>query len=222
MGNMECLIPTFLELNSDQISIINQNSFIIKYKKNETVFKQDMPISNIVFIKSGLIKIIKESDKNKNNILDIISSDNFIGLISSFCKNQYDFTATTLVECEIVFTDIHIFKNIIKENGNYALHIMEKISENGLHILKKLINLSHRQIPGRIAEIILSFSTEIYGSEEFEFPLSRQELADLISTTKESVSRVLSEFNHDKIIEMDEKKIVIKSMELIKKLSRIG
>ena len=99
---------------------------------------------------------------------------------------------------------------------------MKQLSEQGLYLLDKLINLSYKQVPGRIAGIILFFATDIFASEEFEFPLTRLELADLISSTKESVSRTLMEFKNDRIIEIDEKKIHIISMDLIRTLSRIG
>ncbi len=220
--SIDCLIPTYQELNIEQIKAINNNSFVVKYRKNDTIFRQNMPVSQIVYIKSGLVKVFKESGKDKNHIIKISPSNNFLGLLSSFCKNQYDYSATALVESDIVFTDINIFKNVIKENGNYALQIMKQLSEQGLYILDKLINLSYKQVPGRVAGIILFFSTEIYASEEFEFPLTRLELADLISSTKESVSRTLMEFKNDRIIEIDEKKIHINSMELINTLSRIG
>lgn len=222
MNIIDCIIPSFQELTSEQIETINKSSYVVKYRKNETIFRQDMPISQIVFIKSGLIKLFIESGNDKNLILKIVPPNSFFGLLSTFSKNQYDYSATALTDSEIVFTDVNVFKNVVKENGSYALHILKHNSEMGLFLLDKLMSLSHKQVPGRIAGIILFFATEIYANEEFEFPLSRQELADLISTTKESVSRTLSELKNDRIIELNEKKITIKSMELIKTLIRIG
>jgi CRP-like cAMP-binding protein len=126
------------------------------------------------------------------------------------------------MDCEIVYTDILIFKNIIKENGHYALHIMKQISEQGLLIFDKLVTLSYKQLPGRVAGLLMFFSTEIFKSPIFEIPLSRQEMADIISTTKESISRTLTEFKNDKIIIINEKKIEIKSAEILNTLIRIG
>ena len=222
MDSIDCLIPTYQELSAEQITAINNNSFVVEYKKKDTIFRQNMPISNIVFVKSGLVKVFKESGKNKNHIIKISPSNNFLGLLSSFCKNQYDYSATALLDCDIVFTEINVFKNVIKENGNYALQIMKQLGENGLFILDKLMDLSYKQVPGRIAGIILFLSKEIFASEEFEFPLTRLELAHLISSTQETVSRTLMEFKNDRIIEIDERKIRINSMDLISTLSRIG
>lgn len=222
MNIIDHVIPLYKELSTEQIELVNKNSYVVKYRKNETIFRQDMPISQVITLKSGLVKLFIESDQDKSLILKIVPPDSFLGLISTFTKNQYVFSATALVESEVIFTDISVFKNLIKENGNYALNILKYNSDMGLFLLDKLINLSHKQVPGRIAGIILFFATEIFKSNEFEFPLTRQELADLISTTKESVSRTLSEFKNDRIIDITEKKITIISSELLNTLIRIG
>lgn len=216
-----CIIPSFDVLDNQQISDINNNSYAVKFRKNEIIYRQNMPISHIIFIKSGLVKVFKEGESNKNIILNITPSNNFIGLISSFCRNQYDESVSTLIDCEMVFTDIAVFKKVLQANGQYALQIMKQISEQAIFIFHKLMNLSHKQIPGRIAGILMFFN-EMFNTNEFEVPLSRQELADLISSTKESVSRTLSEFKHDKIIDIDEKQIILKRVDLLKILSRTG
>jgi CRP/FNR family transcriptional regulator len=221
MENIRCVIPTYDVLEEHQISNINENSYLVKYKKNETIFRQNMPISHMIYIKSGLVKIFKEGEDNRKIILNISSTGNFIGIISPFCRSQYELSSSTLTECELVFIDFAVFKKTLQENGNYALFLMKQISEEALFIFQKLMNLSHKQVPGRIAGILL-FLKDMYKSDEFEIPLNRQELADLISTTKESVSRTLSEFKHDKIIEIVEKQIIIKRSDILIMLSRIG
>jgi CRP/FNR family transcriptional regulator len=99
---------------------------------------------------------------------------------------------------------------------------MKLISDYGLLIFDKLINVSQKQIPGRIAETLIFFSQEIYKNDTFELPLSRQELAELVVTTKENISRTLSEFKNDRLIDFDGRKIIIKSRDNIEFLSRIG
>jgi CRP/FNR family transcriptional regulator, polysaccharide utilization system transcription regulator len=222
MAAIECHLPTYNELTVEQINFINSNSYIVHHKKDEVIFKQNMPVSHLVYLKSGLAKIFKECTGNRTHILRLSSSGNYIGLLSVFNKNQFQYSACSLGECDIVFTDVNVIKSIIKENGGYALNLIGQLCDQGLFIFDKLINSTLKQLPGRIADTILFFSQEIYKSDTFEMPLSRQELADLISTTKESVSRTLSEFKNDRLIELDDKKISIISRELIEVLSKIG
>jgi CRP-like cAMP-binding protein len=217
-----CQLPTYSELTANQIDRINACSHTVRYKKYNIIFRQDMPTSHVLYIKKGLVKIHKESTNGKNYIFKLATPNSFIGLLSFFYQNTFQYSASSLSECEIVYTDLNVFKDIIRENGCYALHIMRLLSEDGLTIFDKIINMSQKQVPGRIAEMLLLFSQKIYNSNTFELPVTRQELAEFVSTTKESVSRTLTEFKNDKIIEIDDRKITIKSPELIQVLSKIG
>ena len=222
MNELNCVLPTYEELTIDQVSKINNCSSIVRYKKGNIIFRQDMPISHMLYVKSGLIKIHKETGNEKNYIFKIALPNCFIGLLSAFYRNIFQYSATALTESEIIYIDINVFKEIIRENGKYALHIMRLLSEDGLTIFDKMINTSQKQVPGRIAEVLIFFSQKIYGSNTFTLPITRQELAEFVSSTKESVSRTLSEFKNDKLIEIDDRKIIIKSPDLIQVLSKIG
>ncbi len=222
MSELKCPIPTYGVLKNEHIEMINESSYYVPYQKGDIIFRQNTPTSHIMFIKSGLVKVYKEGRNNRVIILKIVKENNFIGLLSIFGENLFQYSASALQPTEIFYVDIGVFKNIIKMNGTYAIHLMRLLSLDGLQIFDKLINLSHKQLPGRIAEIILYFSKDIYNSDKFEFPLTRQELAELASTTKESLIRTLSEFKNDKIIDLDGRKVEIKSHDIVNILSRLG
>jgi CRP-like cAMP-binding protein len=209
-------------LTAEQVDLINDSTYFVPYKKGDIIFRQNTPTSHIMFIKSGLVKIYKEGRNNKVYIIEVSKANNFIGLSSIFSEGVFHFSASAIDVTEIYYIDIGVFKNIIHENGNYAIQMMKQISNNALQTIDKLINITQKQLPGRIAEIILYFSKEIYNANKFEFPLTRQELAELAATTKESFIRTLSEFKNDKIIELDGRMVEIKSMEIITILSRLG
>ena len=89
-------------------------------------------------------------------------------------------------------------------------------------IFDKLMSQTYKHLPGRIADVLLYFSQDIYKSHVFEFQLTRKELAELCGTTKESFIRTINEFKHDKIINLNGRKVEIVSMNLVKILSDLG
>jgi CRP/FNR family transcriptional regulator, polysaccharide utilization system transcription regulator len=222
MDLSECLLPSYSELSSEQIKKINENSYLVRHKKGEQIFRQEQPVSHIMIIRSGLVKLYKEVDLEKSFILKISGPGNYIGIISVFYGNRYQHSATALEDTELMYTSLSSFKEIIGENGKYALHLLKQLSTEGIALVDKMINLSKKQIPGRIAEILLFFSREVYHSNSFTLPLSRQELADLVSSTKESISRTLTEFKNDRLIEINDRIVVLGSIELLEILSRMG
>lgn len=215
-------IPFSFLLNASEKKQLENNLNTVNYKKKDVIFKQDTRTSHIMFIKSGLVKIYKEGRNGRFIILKVAKEDDFIGLMSVFGEKVHQYSASAVTDCDICDIDISIFKHVLMSNGKFALQFLNILSLDGLYIFKRLLGQSHKQLPGRIAEVILYFSEEIFHNEEFVFPFTRKELADLAGTTKESFIRTLTEFRNDKIIDIDGSNIKIRSMDIIKTLSALG
>ena len=71
--------------------------------------------------------------------------------------------------------------------AGFALQMISHITNDGMDLMNKLIYFPKKQVPGRMAEVLLFFSTEIYGRDDYTLPLSRQELADLVYSTKKAL-----------------------------------
>jgi CRP-like cAMP-binding protein len=175
-----------------------------------------------MFIQTGLVKVFKEGRNRRSFILKIAKPGEYLGLLSVFGSETHQFSASAIQACEINYVDIQTFNRIFKKNGEFALDLFRTLSEDGLFIFEKLLGQSHKQLPGRVADVILYFADVIYGMEEFSFPLTRRELAELAGTTKESFIRTLAEFKNDKIIRLDGSRVSINSMKIIRTLSELG
>jgi len=230
---MERLVPTLNDLVEKQLpfnhlltdadrELLLQNSNLVEYSKRDTIIKQNSRTSHVLFVVSGLVKISKEMRKGKNLMLKIEGPSSFIGLSSVFGNETYDYSVSAIEQTVVSFTDINIFKVIISRNGVLGLEIINYISKNNLFNIDKLSSLLYKQLPGRVADMIIYFSEVIYKNSTFSLSLTRQELAELAGTTKESLIRTLSEFKHDKIIDMERNTITILSPKIIYTLSKLG
>jgi len=222
MKQTECMIPTYGELTKQQIAFINNNSHVIRHRKGEIIFRQDHPVTHLIYIKSGLLKFYKEVDENRKIILDILPAGQFIGLVSIFYKNLYPYSTSSVEGGELIYTSSHAIRDLVAENGKYASHFLVALSSRMVTMMDRMITYTKKQVPGRIAELLLNFSKNIYNNNAFTLPLSRTEIADYVQTTKETVSRTLTEFKNDRIIELDDKNIVLKSLDLLEILNKIG
>jgi CRP-like cAMP-binding protein len=218
----ESVLPYGSCLTDQEIEDVRKNSNIVRYDKRETIFRQNTRTSHIMFVKSGLVKIFKEGRNNKFIVLKIAIPDEYIGLMSIFGNNVYQYSAAAINPVEICFIDYGTFAGVIKENGEFARKLIDNLSSFGIYIFDRLMSQSHKQLPGRIADVILYFSESIFKSDVFEFPFTRRELAELAGTTKESFIRTLAEFKNDKIIDLEGSKVTINSMKIIKTLSDLG
>ncbi len=216
------ILPSNNYISEEDRNDLITNSNVVKFSRKDVIFKQGTRTSHVMFIKSGMIKIYKEGKGQKTIILKLGTAGHFLGLISIFGEDTFSYSASAIEDSEILFIDINTFKDVLNRNGQYASYLLNVLSIDNLYIFDRIMSQSQKQLPGRIADIILYFSEQIYKNEEFEFPLTRNELAELAGTTKESLIRTLTEFKNDKIIELDNKWVRIKSLHIIKTLSRIG
>jgi CRP-like cAMP-binding protein len=222
MEPKQYVLPDNDTLTLEQAERISTNSFLVNHQKGEEIFRQEKPISYLMFIVSGLVKIYKDDQKKRSVILKIVGPNKFVGLFSAFYESRYQFSATAIENSEIIYVSISLINEILMENGRFARQLIRHISNDGMDLMNKLLYFPQKQVPGRIAEVLLFFSVDIYGRDEYTLPLSRQELADLVYSTKESISRTLTEFKNDRMIDIDDRKITLKSIDLLRVLSKLG
>lgn len=209
-------------LTNDEKTLLLKNSNVVHYNKRDVIFKQNTRTSHIMYVVSGLVKVYKSTRSSKSLSFSILSNGSFLSLFSIFGDSLFQCSASSVGSTEILMIDYATFVSIIQHNGSFSLMLIKKLSKDGLYLTDRLMSLFHKQLPGRIAEVILYFSEKIYQKDEFEFPLTREELAELAGTTKESFIRTINEFKHDKIISLDGRLLKIKSLDIIKVLSELG
>jgi CRP-like cAMP-binding protein len=210
-----CLLP-------HEVQEIKENTQISTFQKRETIFRQGTPTAHIIYVVSGLVKIYKEGRNKRNFILKIAKPGDCVSLMSDFSYSTYQYSSSAILPSQIGYIDRKVFLEVLKKNNEMALGVIKRLSMDGLFIFERLIGQSHKQLPGRIADVILYFADHIFMQEEFDLPLTRRELAELAGTTKESFIRTLAEFKNDKIIALEGTKVSIRSMKIIRTLSELG
>ena len=215
-------IPFVQLLNEREREILIANSSLVRFNKKDIIFRQNTRTSHIMITISGLVKIYKEGSGQRRIILKLGLPGNFIGLLSVLGDAIHQYSASAVEVSDICFIDLIAFRNIIIGNGKYGLKLLSVISQEGLFIFKRLMSQTQKQLPGRIADVLLYFSNDVYNSTKFTLPLTRRELAELAGTTKESFIRTLTEFKNDKIIKLNGPEVEIVSRDIINTLSEFG
>lgn len=214
--------PMFDQLSTKELQLINNHRFEIKFNKGEIIRKQGTFLSHVISLNSGLAKLYIEGINGKNLILRIIKPTRFIGGPGMYYDQRHHYTVAALVDSSACFIDIKIFKEIIHSNPGFAAEFMKEFSINMLSTYDRLINITQKQIPGRMADALLYFSEDIYDSHQISSVISKQDLADLTSMSKDSAVKILREFKDEGIIGIQSDFIEITDKEALKKISSIG
>lgn len=220
VSNAKCIC--FDNLSKDEQELINKNSLEVTYNPGEIICKHGTFASHVIYLKEGLAKVYLEG-LHDSLILKIIPSGNLIGLTSIFeGNNVFHYSAMAYVVSKASLIDINVFRQITKENAEFANSIINILCENSLQTFGRFFCLTHKQLYGRLADILLCLSERIFKEKSFELNLSRKELAELTGMSTESVIRMIKKFKDDGIIELEGKKIKIINYDLLIKISEYG
>lgn len=193
----------------------------IHYNKGELVTKEGSNVASILYIIDGLVKVYIESPE-KNIIIKLLKSRDFVGLTSLFGDDTYYFSAAALKETKVCSINPEAIKDLINQCCDFARELSGWYCKNYNLMLTKCLNLGLRQLNGKLANTLLYLSQEEFKAIDVFAHISRKDLAELSGMSLESVVRILSEFNNEKIIELKGKRIEIKNMKLLEAINQKG
>lgn len=206
-------------LTNQSFEELNSNHAVVGFSKGDAIIKQGTFSTNVAFLRSGLVKLHLQGPHHEQ-IVRLVKAPSYLGLPTTFGDKINQYSVTAVADCEVCFIDINIFKKLIKENEEFAYEIILDLCGNELESFRRCANRTQKQNRGNIASFLLELSNDIFESDEFGLPLSQSEIGNLVDTTRESVSRIFTEFDSDKIIWIKGKNIKIlnkNSLELISK-----
>jgi CRP-like cAMP-binding protein len=191
-------------------------------RKGEIIIRSDVLISNIIYLKTGYVKEFVVSGNQKTRIIQILRPHTYLGIHSLFGDKINHYSYAALEDLRICYIDINAFKQLVKANGNFAFQILSEVGKENLYNYYRFISNSHKKTDGRFADILLYLAEKIYENNRFPLQLTRQEMADLIGVSRENLTRVLSKFKEDGLIEVTKEYIDILNTALLTKVSRNG
>jgi CRP-like cAMP-binding protein len=200
---------------------LSENHIVLKFSKNDSIIKQGMYSTNVVFLRTGIAKIHLAGPYHEQ-IVRLVKSPTYLGLPTTFGDkiNQYSVTAVT--DVEVCFIDVTVFESILEENKAFSHEIILELCQNELESFRRCANRTQKLLRGNMADALIDFADNIFKSDNFTLPLSQSEFANLVDTSRESVSRILTEFDKDGIIKMTGKKIEILNKKSLKLISQNG
>jgi CRP/FNR family transcriptional regulator len=205
----------FTSLNNNEIEYLLENTVTINYRAGEKIFKQNSPFTHLVIVKSGFTKMFLEG-YDKNLILAIIAPGDVISGPGMWVDNMHHFSLSALSNVEACLIELNAFKKLLHDNGDFSEQFRRDHSFRAIHAFKKMISLTQNYMSGRVAGELINLSKRIFQSDKFDLMLSRQELAELTSMSKESVCRILKEFKDNGLIKFRGSKFeIIDSQKLI-------
>ncbi|MBN2807764.1 MAG: Crp/Fnr family transcriptional regulator [Prolixibacteraceae bacterium] len=221
---VECKLKTlfFDKVETSQLELVCSSKIEHQYQKGEFIIREGDFINDFIYLKSGLVKLTRQTADDKEQILSFAKPFDFVSLLSVFSSKRYHYSVIALENTSICILSLDDVKKTILQNGLFSLNLMEKLSEATDNIILDNLEIKRKHLRGRVAHVLIYFSEFIYGKKTIQLPVSRKEIAEYIGMTTENVIRTLSEFKKDGIIRTYGKDIDIVDHERLKAISQHG
>jgi CRP/FNR family transcriptional regulator len=214
--------PLFSLLNSEELQLVDANKIHVVFKAGETIKKQGTFMSHVLSVNSGLAKLYIEGLEGRSAILRIVKPTSFIGGPGIYFDQKHHFTITALIDSSVCFINLQVFKRILKGNQAFAEEFLKDFSRDVLAVYNRLIYLTQKQMPGRMADALLYLYDEIFHELKFPMIISRFDLADLSAMSRESAVKILRDFQKEELLRISDHEMEILDEEALRQISRVG
>ncbi|MRR18615.1 Crp/Fnr family transcriptional regulator [bacterium] len=194
----------------------------ISYSKGEIIHDEGDLIQDFKYLKGGLVKLFRVTESGDEQIITITRPQEYVSNTNIFHEEKYRYSLSALEDSVVCCIKIDLIKELVIKNGKFALNLLISLSQTSEKIISLGLEFRKRNLAGRVAFVLLYFSGEIYHSRIFDLPVSRKEIADLISMSAANVIRTFSEFRRDGIILSNGRTIEITDMKKLEVISQKG
>ena len=204
----------FRDLNDAEMDKIVQISITRECKKGNHIFMKDDPIENVYFMYSGKIKIYKSDINGREQIVNIIKNGDMFPHVGFFRKGGYPAFSEVIEDAILIVISNDDFEKLLLDNPELCIKVFkvlgEKIIDLQERLEEKILNNTYEQIIKLLIRLARSHGqkkTDVSYLLKAEF--TNKDLANMIGTTRETISRTLTKLKKEKLIEVDSKGNII-------------
>lgn len=190
-----------------------------RYRAKDIIFAPGDPDDQLYFLLKGTIRLYKLYGAYKEATTALLKDGGIFGKLSLVEGRWQDVFAEAVTDVQIAGVQKASLERAIKSNPDFALRLFSSLSERLRQSDEVIESLLHREVSTRLATLLLNLSDRL--GEEGEsgvtlgIRLTHQDLASMIASTREAVSKVMSEFQRDGYIEVCSRRIVITNREML-------
>jgi CRP-like cAMP-binding protein len=189
-------VPIFKSLTEHEISVLQQSIQSRKYEKGEFIFREGERSDILYILHHGLVKISKYSRTGKEQIIRFLFPEDFFGQFSVLQRKTHYANAEVLDSASVCLIYGADFMRIMENNPAMSYQFLLAISDLLHQADERMSTISLCEVEERLARTLLLFLDKgtSPGENVFKLPIAKKELASLIGTTPETLSRKLANF----------------------------
>jgi CRP/FNR family cyclic AMP-dependent transcriptional regulator len=207
-------LPTLQKLNEIKSTAV--------YPKSAMLFIEGQLPRGVFVLCTGKAKLYTSSREGKTVILNLAEAGDVLGLNATISNRPYELTAEMMEPGQANFITRDALLQFLRENGEIALRVAEQLSRNYYSAFEEVRMLGLASSPSeKLAKLLLSWSADAAKSADpshIKLTLTHEEIAEMIGTTRETVSRLFSEFKKKQLLQLKGATLIIRNKPALEKL----
>ena len=206
-------IPLFSGLSQEDLKGILECSAKRKYPRDSIVLYQGDEGQVIYLILKGKVNVVLLDEEGKEIILNTLESGSYFGEMAVFDRMPRSATIVAVEDSEFLVISQKVLSDQIKKNHQIALKLLSEMSKRLREADEQVSNLAFLDVRGRVAQILLKLHSKASSKKGENYKIisrpALKDIATMAGTSRETVSRILSEFSKNGLISLTKKNIII-------------
>ena len=180
-----------------ELEMLSSQKSTHSYRRGQAIYQQGSKVLGLHCVHQGKIKLVRTGGDNREHIVHLVRSGEIMGYRALLAGGQYTCSAVALEDSVVCFVPRLDFIGLLQSNKQFSNAMLHLLASALGQAESQLLALAHKPVRERLASALMLLQ-QTYGSdndkEHFSITLTRDDLASLVGTAKETVSRLLSEF----------------------------
>jgi len=195
-------IDLFHGVSSEKLQILAAQAIYKKYPAQEMVIGETDPIKAFYVVLTGRMKLYKSSPEGKEQTIQLLEPGDPFGLCTAFATDAFPASAMTIEESSVVLIPGALMETVAMQEPKLLLNIIQILSRRLKDSMALIESLALKEIPGRLASFLLhSLAQTKENPEQLELAITQRELAKILGSTPEALSRALRKLADDGILQ---------------------
>jgi len=206
-------LPPFSKLDRRQIRTILDQATSRRYDAGASIFDEDAPAERFYMLLDGYVRVVRITPTGEQITALHIPAGQLLGIARAIGKETYPATAVTATESIALSWSSHLWDRFVADYDGFATETYKTIGNRLGEVNTRVIEMATQQVEQRVANALLRLINQTGRKTpdgiEIDFPITRQDLSELTATTLHTVSRLLSAWEKQGLVQSKRKRIMV-------------
>lgn len=212
----------FCNLSPSALEKLNEIKSTAVYPKSAVLFIEGQQPRGVFVLCSGKVKLFTSSTEGKTLITKLSSPGDLLGLNAAISNRPYEVTAEMIEPGQANFIPREALLQFLKEHGEVAVRVAEQLSRNYYTAYEEIRTLGLTTSPAeKLAKLLLSWhpaKVPASGPVEIKLTLTHEEIAEMLGITRETVSRLFSDFKKKQLIQVKGSTLLMRNKSALERM----